>query len=139
MTYKLPSFRGCRLCRNRLRIHLHAWPNLLRTLDHHAFASLQSVRNNPLGADTVANFDGNGWDNLRFDSSAFSALGGPGHFASGDARFYAAAGASGGHDADDRIVYDTSAGHLYYDADGSGAGAAQLIGNLPTGSTVVAT
>ena len=89
-------------------------------------------------ADNIANFDGNGWDNLRFDSSAFSTLGGPGHFASGDARFSAAAGASAGHDADDRIIYDTSAGHLYYDADGSGAGAAQLVANLPTGSTVVA-
>ena len=58
--------------------------------------------------------------------------------ATGDARFYAAAGASSGHDADDRLVYDTSSGHLYYDADGSGAGAAQLVANLPAGSTLVA-
>jgi len=40
--------------------------------------------------------------------------------------------------ADDRIVYNTSTGQLYYDADGSGAGAAQLVATLPTGSTLVA-
>jgi len=89
-------------------------------------------------ADTLANFDGNGWDNLRFDGAAFGALGGSGRFAASDARFYAAAGASGGHDADDRLVYDTNSGHLYYDVDGSGAAAAQLVANLPTGSTLVA-
>jgi serralysin len=80
-------------------------------------------------ADTVGDF-ASAWDMLRFDSSAFSALGSAGHFASGDARFYAAAGASGGHDADDRIIYNTSTGQLFYDADGSGSGAAQLVATI---------
>ncbi len=67
---------------------------------------------------------------LRFDGSAFSALGGAGHFAASDGRFYAAAGASGGHDADDRLIYNTTTGQLYYDADGSGAGAPELVATL---------
>ena len=89
-------------------------------------------------ADTVADFASN-WDMLRFDGNAFSALGGAGHFAAGDARFYAAAGATGGHDADDRLVYNTSTGQLYYDADGSGAGAAQLVATLQGAPTLAAT
>ena len=80
-------------------------------------------------ADNLANFDTN-WDALRFDSAAFTALGGAGRFAAGDARFYAAAGAAGGHDADDRMIYNTSTGQLYYDADGSGAGGAELVATL---------
>ena len=88
-------------------------------------------------ADTLANFDTN-WDALRFDSSAFTALGGPGHFAANDARFYAAPGAAGGHDADDRFVYNTSTGQLYYDADGSGAGDAQLVATVQGAPAVAA-
>ncbi len=88
-------------------------------------------------ADTVANFDTN-WDSLRFDGSAFTAAGGAGHFAADDARFYAAPGAAGGHDADDRFVYNTSTGQLYYDADGSGAGDAQLVATVQGAPAVAA-
>jgi Ca2+-binding RTX toxin-like protein len=88
-------------------------------------------------ADTVANFDTN-WDALRFDSSAFTALGGAGHFAAGDARFYGAAGATTAHDADDRFVYNTSTGQLYYDADGAGGADAQLVATLQGTPTVAA-
>src|SRR5205823_13853997 len=89
-------------------------------------------------ADTVANF-ASASDMLRFDHNGFTQLGAVGHFASGDARFYAAAGATGGHDADDRLVYNTSTGQLYYDADGSGAGAAELVATLQGAPGVAAT
>ena len=46
-------------------------------------------------------------------------------FSAGDA-FAARAGFTSGRDASDEVV-NTSTGSLYYDADGSGAGAAQLI------------
>src|SRR5271156_4088146 len=40
-----------------LGIHLHARPNFLHTLNDHPFARLQSVRNNPLAADRVADLN----------------------------------------------------------------------------------
>jgi Ca2+-binding RTX toxin-like protein len=101
--------------------------------DHFVFADMGAAN-----ADHVTNFAA-AWDDLRFDSTAFAQLGAAGQFATGDARFYAAAGASGGHDADDRLIYDTSAGQLYYDADGSGAGAAQLVATLDGAPSLAAT
>jgi serralysin len=88
--------------------------------------------------DSVADF-GSGIDRLVFDNDGFTAVGGEGAFADDDARFYAAADASAGHDADDRLVYNTSTGDLYYDADGSGAGAAQLIATLDGAAALAAT
>ena len=69
-------------------------------------------------------------DRLALDNDAMAALGATDDFAADDERFFAAAGASGGAEADDRVVYDTDSGRLYYDADGSGAGEAQLIATL---------
>ena len=62
-------------------------------------------------ADTITSFDTN-WDKIQLDAAAFANLGSAGRFASGDVRFFAAPGAIGGHDADDRIVYNTSTGQL---------------------------
>jgi Ca2+-binding RTX toxin-like protein len=89
-------------------------------------------------ADAVTDF-ASGQDKLLLDASAFGALGSLGNFAAGDARFWAAAGATQGHDADDRVVYDTSTGRLFYDADGSGAGASQLVATLQSGAALAAT
>ena len=50
----LPSLR---LFGKRLGVHLHARTQLLHSFDNHALALLQPVRNNPLRAHTVANFD----------------------------------------------------------------------------------
>ncbi|HET8691053.1 MAG TPA: calcium-binding protein, partial [Steroidobacteraceae bacterium] len=80
-------------------------------------------------ADRVVGFV-SGSDALELDNAVMSALGADGAFASGDDRFFAAAGASAGHDADDRVVYNESTGQLYYDDDGSGSHAAQLIATL---------
>jgi Ca2+-binding RTX toxin-like protein len=80
-----------------------------------------------------------GSDKILLDATVMSALGASGSFAAGDGRFWAAAGANGGHDGDDRIIFNTSTGQLFYDADGSGSGAAQLIATLQTGATLVAT
>src|SRR4051812_49287666 len=89
-------------------------------------------------ADTIGSFDA-GWDRIQLDVAAFANIGASGRFTSGDARFYAAAGATGGHDADDRLVYNTSTGQLFYDADGNGAGAAQLIATFQGAPGITAT
>jgi Ca2+-binding RTX toxin-like protein len=88
-------------------------------------------------ADTITDFAT--VDQLRFDDAAFTAIGATGTWAATDARFWAAAGATSGHDATDRVVYNTSTGALYYDADGSGAGAAVLVATLQGTPTVSAT
>src|SRR5205807_6156923 len=71
-------------------------------------------------ADLVTDFSELAQDHIRLDGSVMTALGASGIFSAGDARFYAAAGANAGHDTDDRVVYDTTTGQLWYDADGSG-------------------
>ena len=85
-------------------------------------------------ADTLADFSGNNWDSLRFDNAAFTALGADGRFVSGDARFRAGTAAA---DGDDRIIYDAATAQVWYDADGNGAGAAQLVATLQAGATLL--
>jgi serralysin len=89
-------------------------------------------------ADRVSDW-ASGSDKLALDDAAMSALGATGNFSAGDARFAAGAGFISGRDASDRVIYNTSTGSLYYDADGSGAGASQLIATVQSGASVVAT
>ena len=64
---------------------------------------------------------------------------GSGDFAPGDERFYAASNASAAHDDTDRVIYDTSSGRLYYDADGIGGAPALLMATLQGAPTLAAT
>ena len=89
-------------------------------------------------SDRVSDF-ASGSDKLQLDDAAFTAIGALGNFAAGDGRFWAAAGASSGHDVNDRVIYNTSTGALYYDADGSGSGAAQLVATITTMPMISAT
>jgi Ca2+-binding RTX toxin-like protein len=89
-------------------------------------------------ADQIGDFIA-GADDIDLDHNAFTAAGAVGQFGANDARFFAAAGASAGHDADDRFVYNTTTGQLFYDDDGSGAHAAQLVATLQGAPTLAAT
>jgi len=57
-------------------------------------------------------------------------LGSSGSGCFGSNQFYAANGAKSATNANQRIVYDSSAGNLYYDADGAGGAAAVRIATL---------
>ena len=90
--------------------------------------------NTSTNRDTIADF-AHLTDELVFSRAFFGALGTTWTVD----QFWAAAGATAGHDASDRIVYNTTTGALYYDADGSGAAAAiqvALIGTSKTHPTV---
>lgn len=44
-----------------------------------------------------------------------------------------------GHDADDRLVYNTATGELYYDGNGDLAGGSELLATLGLGKALIAT
>ncbi|MFA7280878.1 MAG: M10 family metallopeptidase, partial [Sterolibacterium sp.] len=70
--------------------------------------------------DLITDFE-TGTDKILLSLKLFKALGAVGDM--GEAQFWSGSGVVKGHDADDRIVYNTSTGALYYDADGSKPGA----------------
>jgi Ca2+-binding RTX toxin-like protein len=88
-------------------------------------------------ADQIRDF-ATGVDKLVFDKAAFANLGATGNFGAGDGRFLAAAGATSGQDASDRVIYNTTTGQVFYDADGNGSGASQLIATLLGAPALVA-
>ncbi len=83
----------------------------------------------PAAVDTITDFV-SATDSLHFSAAAFSGLGAAGQFSAGDGRFHAGAGFTAGQDADDRFVYNTDTGALYYDADGNGATAAVQVAQV---------
>lgn len=78
-------------------------------------------------ADVIEDFV-HGADAILIDNAVFTRAGLEGTLRSG--AFYKAPGASQGHDAGDRFVYDTTTGALYYDQDGSGSKSSILVATL---------
>jgi Ca2+-binding RTX toxin-like protein len=79
--------------------------------------------------DTITDFTG-GTDTLQFSKAIFKGLGlvaGP----LSDAQFWTAAGGVA-HDLDDRIIYDSATGIVWYDADGTGRAAKVAVAVLGT-------
>jgi Ca2+-binding RTX toxin-like protein len=88
-------------------------------------------------ADTITDFV-SGTDRLRFEDAAHAGIGATGNWSATDGRFWASSTGTA-HDATDRVVYNTSTGQLFYDADGSGAGAAVLVATLQGAPSLAAT
>ncbi|KUR72631.1 hypothetical protein AQZ52_05165 [Novosphingobium fuchskuhlense] len=91
----------------------------------------------PANIDSMADFSSPLGDRLSLKASAFAGIGAVGAL-SADA-FYAAAGASAAHDANDRIIYDTASGTLRFDADGTGTAAAITLAVLKGAPLLAAT
>lgn len=74
-----------------------------------------------------------GADRIALDDAVFAALGPVGTL--DEEAFHAGAAAA---DASDRIVYDSTTGELFYDADGTGTVAALLLAVVATGTSITA-
>lgn len=84
--------------------------------------------------DTLLTF-ATGADKIVLENGIFTGLGAStGNFVAADARFYSGAGVVAAHDATDRLIYNTTTGALYYDADGTGATAKVQIAVIGTSS-----
>ncbi len=88
--------------------------------DSFAFTTALGANN----VDTIIDFV-SGSDKLQLDDAIFTQLGAPGAL---NANAFATGSAAG--DADDRIIYNSATGQLFYDADGNGVGAAVLFATL---------
>ena len=88
--------------------------------DSFAFSTALGANN----VDTIADFV-SGSDKILLDHNVFAQAGGAGALNAN--AFFAGTAA---HDADDRIIYDSATGNLFYDSDGTGGNAAVLFANL---------
>jgi Ca2+-binding RTX toxin-like protein len=102
--------------------------------DKFLFAAAPGAAN----GDRILDFT-SGTDQVVVDGLVHADTGPSGALTASDGRFWAASGAVSGHDEDDRIIYNTDSGDLWYDADGSGDGAAQLIATLHGAPALAAT
>jgi Ca2+-binding RTX toxin-like protein len=88
-----------------------------------------------IAGDTITDFL-TGVDKLQFDNALFTAIGADGALAG--TAFGSGAGVTTGQDATDRLIYDTTAGNLYYDVDGNGGIASVLMASLGGGTALAA-
>src|SRR5687768_5981339 len=88
-------------------------------------------------ADRISDF-ASGSDKIVLDATVMSALGASGNFAAGDMRFVANSTGTA-QDASDRIIYESDTRQVWYDPDGTGTAARQLIATLQSGATLAAT
>ena len=80
--------------------------------------------------DTITDFI-SGTDHIQFNKAIFTGLGSSmGNLT--EIQFYSGAGVTKAHDTDDRIIYNSTTGALYYDADGSGKGVAVQVALIGT-------
>lgn len=93
--------------------------------DHFVFDTKPSSSN----YDVITDFNVT-YDTIRIENAVFTKAGKTGTLASG-AFWKSKSGKA--HDANDRFIYDTDGGQLYYDADGSGRGAAVKFAQLKAG------
>jgi Ca2+-binding RTX toxin-like protein len=91
-----------------------------------------TVANASKNKDTITDFT-SGTDHIQFSKAIFTGLGSSvGNLT--ESQFWTGAGVTKAHDVDDRIIYNTTSGALYYDADGSGKGAAVQVALIGTSS-----
>ena len=83
------------------------------------------------GYDSLGDFQA-GTDKIVLDNSVFTAL------ADGALPSSAFVTGTAAADADDRIIFDSTNGYVFYDADGNGAGEALLIAVIPSGQALTA-
>ena len=76
--------------------------------------------------DTITDFT-SGTDKLQFSKAIFTGLSGAALGDLSSNAFWSGAGIKTAHDADDRFIYDTTTGSLYYDADGNASGSAAVL------------
>jgi serralysin len=86
-----------------------------------------SLPDTALNLDTLNDFKP-GTDALVFSLALFSSLAATGTLSAG--AFWSGAGVIAAHDADDRLIYDSTSGALWYDADGTGKGEAAEVAVL---------
>ncbi|MDY0013340.1 MAG: M10 family metallopeptidase C-terminal domain-containing protein [Rhodocyclaceae bacterium] len=94
------------------------------------FFVFNTAANTASNKDTITDFT-SGEDLLQLSLAIFKGLGTtPG--ALEETQFWSGAGITAAHDADDRLIYNTTSGVLYYDADGIGSTSAVQVALLGT-------